>query len=335
MTTDTDRGVHALDTPCWTITLADGTPAGFEESEDHYESEAEAREAAPRYQPEGEPPVQVIQLGTCCWVADLICGERYVYQGPDADSAHFADENNVLTCIAEDNLYEVKQGVFACLDDRCESCKPYALPRRAQHIADKIVELGELALKFGRVERKTFHPNRIRPETDTDHTVMLGLVACGLAAEFFPELNTGLVAQFALTHDLPEVHAGDTATLRLPAAAVAADKEERERAATMRLHLDFHNTFPWVANTTRWYQLQDTPEAVFVWAVDKIMPKITHILNGCVSVLAEGMTAAELAVRYEKQIAQLRERAGQFPYLIDLYQILVGREIDAATEAGL
>jgi 5'-deoxynucleotidase YfbR-like HD superfamily hydrolase len=340
MPTDTDRGIRRLDHPCWTITLADGkTPAGFEESEDHYESEAEAREAAPGYQCEDEPPVRVIQLDTHCWVADLLCGTRYVYQGADADSAHFADEDNILTCIGEDNLYPVQPGVFACNREDCETCRPFAIPRLHQHLAAKTIQLGELALKFGRTDRVTFHPDGKRPETDTDHTVMLTLLACSLASEFFPYLNVGLVAQFCGVHDLPEAHATDTSTLRLLGVRAAAEKEQRERAATMQIHIDFHDPFPWLAHTIRRYQMQDTAEAVFVWAVDKLTPKVCHILNGGASVRAQAMTADELTERYEIQHDQISERIAKYPAEIDsglmlsLYNILVGREIDTVKAA--
>jgi putative hydrolase of HD superfamily len=339
MPTDTDRGIRRLDEPCWTIVRANGTPAGFEESEPHYLTEADARKDAPDFQREDDPPVRVIQLETHCWVAYLLCGEQFVYEGGDAPSCHFADETDVLTSIEEEGLFLVEPGVFTCNGDGCETCLPYAVPRLRRHLADKTLQLGLLALKFGRVPRATFHPDGKRLETDTDHTVMLGLVACALASEFFPYLDVGLVAQLCLGHDLPEAHALDTPTLRLLDASAAEGKRRRENAATLQIHIDFHDPFPWVAHTIRRYQLQNTAEAVFVWIIDKMMPKITHIANGGAAVRAQQVTATELTERYEIQADEIRERAAKFPAELDVelllavYEILVGREIEAVKAA--
>ncbi len=104
-------------------------------------------------------------------------------------------------------------------------------------LAGMVTDLCRLALAFGRIDRTAVHHPDGTPESDTDHTVMLGWVACSLAARF-PGLDIGLVAQFALAHDAPEVYAGDTPTLRIDATGRAA-KADRERAATARLAVEF------------------------------------------------------------------------------------------------
>ncbi len=47
---------------------------------------------------------------------------------------------------------------------------------------DAVVDLGRMALAFGRIDRITFYEDGGTPESDSDHTVMLGLVACAFAA---------------------------------------------------------------------------------------------------------------------------------------------------------
>ena len=42
------------------------------------------------------------------------------------------------------------------------------------------IRLADLILRFGRVNRATYHPDGERPESDTDHTVMLGILACAV-----------------------------------------------------------------------------------------------------------------------------------------------------------
>ncbi len=45
-------------------------------------------------------------------------------------------------------------------------------------LADSMVGLARLSLTFGQDNRITYHPDGKTPESDTDHTVMLGIIAC-------------------------------------------------------------------------------------------------------------------------------------------------------------
>ena len=81
---------------------------------------------------------------------------------------------------------------------------------------NKASDLAMLTYRFA----ETYRANRIPPsaehrESDTDHTVMLGLIACSLAHQYAPQLDTSKVAEYALIHDLVEVYAGDSVTITL------------------------------------------------------------------------------------------------------------------------
>src|SRR5262249_25082573 len=152
-----------------------------------------------------------------------------------------------------------------------------------------VVELGRLALTFGRVDRKTCHEDGTTPESDTDHTVMLGLAACALARHVRADLDIGLVAQYALVHDLVEAYAGDTNTLRALNDAGRADKAAREAAAYRRIAEQFATALPWLPDTIAEYEQRTTPEARYVKALDKVVPKVTHILNRLATIRAQGV----------------------------------------------
>lgn len=192
-------------------------------------------------------------------------------------------------------------------------------------VADAIVELGELALAFGRTYRSTCHPDGTTRESDTDHTVMLGLIGCALVRQYFPSLDIGLVAQYALVHDLPEAHVGDTCALRTLSADVRADKERREQAAAWQISEQFAGTLPWVGNTLVDYEARLAPEARYVKALDKLMPKITQILNGAITVRGAGMGAAKLAERHREQVQEMKGYAVDFPELFDVLDVLINR----------
>lgn len=194
-------------------------------------------------------------------------------------------------------------------------------------IADEVIKLAQLSLLFGRTPRATFHEDGKRVETDTDHTVMLSLVACGLAEKYYPQLDLGLVAQFAMVHDLVEAYAGDTPTLKI-SAEQKADKAAREQAALERIEQEFSDSFPLIPELLTRYEARQEPEARFVKAVDKILPKATHILNKCAAMRSLHITKSEAIETYRQQHEELLAYAGDFPEILELRQALVTRMMD-------
>jgi len=194
--------------------------------------------------------------------------------------------------------------------------------------ADAVIALGQLALRFGRVNRITFHEDGVTPESDTDHTVMLGLVACAFAAKWLPHLDVGLIAQYATVHDLVEVYAGDTATLRPLSADAKAAKEAREQAAFTRIRQEFGRVFPWLPTRIAEYEKRATLEARYVKAIDKLLPKITHLLNDMTTVRAEGMSPQDLARRYAMQLDEIRVYAFGMEPVFKLRAQLVRRVLE-------
>jgi 5'-deoxynucleotidase YfbR-like HD superfamily hydrolase len=200
-------------------------------------------------------------------------------------------------------------------------------------LTDALIDLGRLALAFGRIDRTAcYHPDGVMKESDSDHTVMLGWVAPALAARCFPQLDIGLVAQFALVHDMPEVYAGDTPTLRIDNAGRAA-KAEREHQAVRRLMAEFGNHLPWVPSTVLLYEEQREPEARFVRGLDKCLPKIVHLLDGATGLREQGMGSAELAEVFERQREDMEGYVGEFADLMALREDLVGRVVALVAES--
>lgn len=192
-------------------------------------------------------------------------------------------------------------------------------------INDKIISLGALLLQFAKTDRKTYHEDGITPESDTDHTVMLGVIACAYAQKFAPELDLGKIAQFALIHDLVEVYAKDTPTLRILTHEDRKDKEEREQQALEQIELEFGDTFPWIIETIKSYETLNIPEARFIKVLDKIMPKITAILNNGAAAKEQGITKEMLLEIHNHQLKQIMSYASEWPGVINLWQDLVNQ----------
>lgn len=177
------------------------------------------------------------------------------------------------------------------------------------------VSLADLLLRFGRVERHLFHPDGRRPETDTDHTVMLAVIATSLAARF--GLDPGLVAQFATLHDLVEVYDGDTFTFGI-SDQDRDEKEVRERAALARLRQETA-AFPWIVATIERYEAQRDPEARFVRYLDKVLPRLTQILNEGAMFHAKGLKRADVAIFQALQGEKLAALYPEFPEIAVLF----------------
>ena len=203
----------------------------------------------------------------------------------------------------------------------CIVCVQPIGPRTTQ----KVIELAQLCLRFGRVERVTYHEDGKRLETDTDHTVMLAVIACAFAERInaedarFPRYDVGLVAQFAIVHDLVEAYAGDTNTLDSTGGATRT-KEAREAAALARIRSEFAADFPWLTDTIDEYESLISPEARFVKALDKVLPKITHLLNGGATLRQHGVDASNIDAVNGSQVAKMRVTyAADQPAVMALY----------------
>ena len=182
-----------------------------------------------------------------------------------------------------------------------------SLEKLPKETLESVISLGKLVLQFGRIKRATYHEDGDTVESDTDHTVMLGVVACAFAEQFAPKLDKGKIAQFALVHDLVETYAGDVPTLAFMSEKEVLDKAEKEDLALQRIANEFDSTLPWVAKTIEEYETLQTPEARFVKVLDKVMPKITHILNKGVAIDKQGHKSEDVEeiynIQYQKMIS--------------------------------
>jgi hypothetical protein len=67
------------------------------------------------------------------------------------------------------------------------------------------------------------------------------------------------------------------------------------------------------------------PEARYVKALDKLLPKITHMLNDLATIHEQGIPDEILAARYHAQRDELRGYATDFPALLGLHAELISR----------
>jgi putative hydrolase of HD superfamily len=145
------------------------------------------------------------------------------------------------------------------------------LSEDAQRAHDYLLKIGEVTVAFAAIERAPLYQHD-RPENDVEHSFHLALSAIEIATHYHPELDTGLVAQYSLVHDLPELYAGDIQTFNITPEE-RKQKEQSEKLATKRLVKELP---PHMAQLLERYEEQVEPEARFVRFIDKLLPAIIH-----------------------------------------------------------
>ena len=168
--------------------------------------------------------------------------------------------------------------------------------------ANLIYAVGMLASQSVQVTRTLCeHPDG-RAENDTEHSFMLGLIATPLAEQYYPALDSGLVAKYALVHDLAEVYVGDTPTHDIDAAGLSA-KASRESLGHKQLAKEYASIAPSLVTLLKRYEQQSEPESRFVRMLDKLVTISIQFPNNCVA-----MTTAFERKDHERMVRARIER---------------------------
>lgn len=131
--------------------------------------------------------------------------------------------------------------------------------------------------KFQSVERIAYAPDLVRKENDVEHSYFLTMFCWYLCDSLQLPYAKEKVLAYALAHDLVETYAGDTYIWDPEAQKTKREREEKARA---RIENEFPE-FVSLHTTIQSYEKQGDPAAVFVRAVDKLLPVLTnYIQNG-------------------------------------------------------
>lgn len=188
----------------------------------------------------------------------------------------------------------------------------------------KILEIGQMCNEYAKVDRLTMFSDGKTYESDTDHTVMIGIIGCAIASKFYPNLNVGKIAEYALAHDLVEVYAGDTNSINISSEA-KKEKDEREKLALEKIKNKFGADFDWVHTQIENYESQKDLESRFVKLLDKILPKVTNSLNNLAAYknLKDSADKEKLKYHLESQYGELYKKYNQdFPEMLILLKEL-------------
>lgn len=160
------------------------------------------------------------------------------------------------------------------------------------------------------------HGDKYALENDSEHSYNLAMTAWYLS-RWFPELDKNKLIQYALVHDLVEIHAGDT--------YIYADqkhldsKKEREAKALEKLKQDWDD-FSDLGSTIEDYEKHDNNESKFIYALDKIMPIMLIYVSDGHSWKEHGVTVKML---YDAKIEKVSLSPEIKPYFDQLHSLLL------------
>jgi putative hydrolase of HD superfamily len=133
---------------------------------------------------------------------------------------------------------------------------------------DRLAELQQLIADFAKIRRAVPLADAHDGENDVEHSYGLAMTCWYLHDKIAPELDLSKILRYALSHDIVELHAGDTYPWD---EAAVATKYEREKAAMRQIEKDWHD-FPMIVEFAEGYADKVDEEARFAYAVDKLLP---------------------------------------------------------------
>lgn len=190
-----------------------------------------------------------------------------------------------------------------------------------ERLSGVCLSLADLCIRYAGVERvPRYHENH--RENDAEHSLMVGILSIELASELRPDLDKGLLSQYASIHDFVEIAVGDTPTYSLSDQQLA-DKHSLEQAALLTL---VKTLPPYIAQLLTRYEQQACPESRFVRAVDKLTPLLVDILGPGKMVVSEdyGINDIVSFISNQQRLTDsMRRRFGEdTPEIVNLYEQL-------------
>ncbi len=179
---------------------------------------------------------------------------------------------------------------------------------------DQVIALMQLSNQFSLVQRAIYKTGTERMENDAEHSYQLAFVWWQLNDMLKLWLDSNLIMQYALAHDLVEVYAWDTDAMWT--VWDPTTKADREHEAFLRLQSEYSN-FSSFIETLEKYEARTDEESRFVYALDKLLPAVNIYLNEWRDWKRKDLTLADTKAYKDKKIAVHPEIAKLYNELND------------------
>lgn len=140
---------------------------------------------------------------------------------------------------------------------------------------DQLLDFVKFTHEIRNVRRAVLLEDDSRQENDAEHMYQLALTVWFLIEKDNLKLDKFRAVGLALVHDIVEVYAGDVPSY-LPEHSHPS-KAENERLAAARIKREWR-TFKSLNSLIHEYEERQTPEAKFVYALDKLIPVVNNYL---------------------------------------------------------
>ena len=148
------------------------------------------------------------------------------------------------------------------------------------------------------IGRQTYISDGTRKENDAEHAWHLALMAALLAEHSTKPVDTAKLMTMVLIHDIVEIDAGDTYAFDPEGART---KEDREQAAADRIFgMLPKDQGAWLRGLWEEFEHEDTPEARFARALDRLQPLMLNIATDGKSWEEHGIRRSQVMKRNEK-----------------------------------
>lgn len=242
----------------------------------------------------------------------------WISLGAGLDDVERAMLKGVHLPTGPDSPVRALQGIFACFYASPANYYIYwsrNLVSDLQKIFDFVIELDKLKS----VLRKTKPLGCDRYENSAEHSWQVCVLAIVLADQSPKSLNVARAIELLLVHDIPEIDAGD----RIVYQTKDANDIRDERRAAGRIF----GLLPEPQRSLcmeRWeeYEARQSDEAIFAYAVDRLMPVLQNLSNA-------GQSWVENRISLE-QILRVNSAIGNaLPSVWDYVRPLIARFADA------
>lgn len=152
---------------------------------------------------------------------------------------------------------------------------------------NKLIDFVRFTHQIRMVQRQMLFEDENRYENDAEHGYQMALVTWFLIENDNLKLDKFKAAAMAMVHDVPEVHAGDL--IFSAPEKDQATQAKREKEAIVKIKKQWP-TFKSLHALIDEYEAQQTPEAHFVYALDKFLPLVNHYLYDAKAYKKHGIT---------------------------------------------
>jgi len=179
----------------------------------------------------------------------------------------------------------------------------------------KIYKYLQFLDEFRKIKRVLYATGEDRSENDMEHSYQLTMLAWYLIDAYSLEMDTDLVMKYCLVHDLVEVYSGDTYIFSQDM-EYKNSKARREEEALETIKQHFQE-FPDLSLYIEQYEQRNDQEALFVYALDKIIPVLNiYMDNGRTW---KDVEFTKIIVTLEKIRENKDDKIRKFPELYTLW----------------